>query len=64
LQASTKLGFKPKEAAAAVKQVPPNTSTSDAIRQILSRQPAMSESLTWSRAFDPSATLLKKIKPL
>ena len=64
LQALTKLGFKPKEAAAAVKQVPPNTSTSDAIRQILSRQPAMSESLTWSRAFDPSATLLKKIKPL
>jgi|688.fasta_scaffold322115_2 hypothetical protein len=64
LQALTKLGFKPKEAAAAVKQVPPNTSTSDAIRQILSRQPAMSESLTWSRDFDPSATLLKKIKPL
>jgi hypothetical protein len=64
LQALTKLGFKPKEAAAAVKQVPPNTSTSDAIRQILSRQQPMSESLTWSRDFDPSSTLLKKIRQL
>ena len=34
-------------------------------KQIAQQQPtAVAESLTWSRDFDPSATLLKKIKPL
>jgi hypothetical protein len=34
-------------------------------KQIAQKNPtAMAESLTWSRNFDPSATLLKKIKPL
>jgi hypothetical protein len=67
LQALAKLGYKPREAEAAVKQLPPNISTQDAIKQILRGTPATSdqatvESLSWSRGFDPSATLLKKIK--
>lgn len=67
LQALAKLGYKPKEAEAAVRQLPPNISTQDAIKQILRGTPATSdqamvESLTWSRGFDPSATLYKKIK--
>jgi hypothetical protein len=34
-------------------------------KQIAQKNPtAVAESLTWSRGFDPSATLLKKIKPL
>lgn len=65
LQALAKLGYKPREAEAAVRQLPPNISTQDAIKQILRGTPAtqaMVESLSWSRSFDPSATLLNKIK--
>jgi hypothetical protein len=62
LQALTKLGYTQKDAAAAVKKLPPNISTSDALRQILRAQKPVAESLTWSRSFDPSATLYKKIK--
>lgn len=62
LQALTKLGYTQKDAAAAVKQLPPNISTSDAVKQILRGQKPVAESLSWSRGFDPSATLLKKMK--
>jgi len=62
LQALTKLGYTQKDAATAVKKLPPNISTSDALRQILRAQKPVAESLTWSRSFDPSATLYKKIK--
>jgi hypothetical protein len=62
LQALTKLGYTQKDAAAAVKQLPPNISTSDAIKQVLRGQKPVAESLTWSRGFDPSAALLKKMK--
>lgn len=61
LQALTKLGYTQKDAAA-VKQLPPNISTSDAIKQVLRRQKPVAESLAWSRDFDPSAALLKKMK--
>jgi len=62
LQALTKLGYTQKDAAAAVKQLPPNISTSDAIKQVLRGQKPVAESLAWSRGFDPSAALLKKMK--
>jgi hypothetical protein len=62
LQALTKLGYTQKDAATAVKQLPPNISTSDAIKQVLRGQKPVAESLTWSRGFDPSAALLKKMK--
>jgi hypothetical protein len=62
LQALTKLGYTQKDAAAAVKQLPPNISTSDAIKQVLRGQKPVAESLAWSRDFDPSAALLKKMK--
>jgi hypothetical protein len=56
------LGYTAQQAAALAAKVPPGTSTEDALRQIL--QGKITESLTWSREFDPSATLLKKIKQL
>jgi hypothetical protein len=61
LQALTKMGFKTKEAEAAIKQLPPNISTNDAILQIL-RGKQMSESLTWSPNFDPGRSLYRQIK--
>jgi hypothetical protein len=54
------LGYTAQQAAALAAKVPPGTSTEDALRQILQRK--ITESLTWSRKFDPSATLLKKMK--
>lgn len=59
-QALANLGYSPQQVASLQKKVPPGTSTNDAIRQIL--QGTISESLTWSRGFDPSRTLLEKIK--
>jgi hypothetical protein len=43
-------------------KVPPGMSEQDAIKLALSGK--LRESLTWSRGFDPSATLLKKIRQL
>ena len=56
------LGYTVQQAAALAAKVPPGTSTEDALRQIL--QGKITESLSWSRGFDPSSTLLKKIKQL
>jgi hypothetical protein len=56
------LGYTAQQAAALAAKVPPGTSTEDALRQILQRK--ITESLSWSRNFDPSATLLKKIRQL
>ena len=61
LQGLIQLQFSPKEARAAIKQLPPNISTKDAILQIL-RGKQMSESLTWSRNFDPGRSLYRQIK--
>jgi hypothetical protein len=61
LQALTKMGFKTKEAEAAINRLPPNISTKDAILQIL-RGKQMSESLTWSKNFDPGRSLYHRIK--
>jgi len=61
LQALTKMGFKTKEAEAAINRLPPNISTKDAILQIL-RGKQMSESLTWSKNFDPGRSLYRRIK--
>jgi hypothetical protein len=61
LQALTKMGFKTKEAEAAINRLPPNISTKDAILQIL-RGKQMSESLTWSPNFDPGRSLYRQIK--
>jgi hypothetical protein len=61
-QALTSMGYTPQQAAALAAKVPQGTSTADAVKQIL--QGKISESLTWSRGFDPSRTLLKKIKQL
>jgi hypothetical protein len=62
LQALKKLGYKTKEAEAAIKQLPPNISTSDAIKQVLRGKPVTSESLTWSKNFDPGRSLYRRIK--
>jgi hypothetical protein len=59
-QALISLGYKSKEAAAMAAKVPPGTSIQNAIKLALAGK--LKESLTWSRNFDPSATLLKKIK--
>jgi hypothetical protein len=60
VQALTKMGYTAQQAAALAAKVPPGTNTSDAVKQIL--QGKITESLSWSRKFDPSATLLKKMK--
>ncbi len=60
VQALTGLGYTAQQAAALAAKVPQGTSTEDAVKQIL--QGRISESLTWSRNFDPSRTLLKKMK--
>jgi len=62
VQALKKLGYKSKEAEAAIRGLPPNISTSDAIRQILRGKPTTTESLTWSKNFDPGRSLYKKMK--
>jgi hypothetical protein len=59
-QALEKMGFTAPQAAALAAKVPPGTSEQDAIKLGLAGK--LNESLIWSRKFDPSATLLKKIK--
>jgi hypothetical protein len=61
-QALIKLGYSPQQAAISAKKVPPGMSEQDAIKLALSGK--LRESLTWSRGFDPSRTLLKKIRQL
>ena len=56
------LGYKPKQATAMAAKVPPGTPEQDAIKLALAGK--LNESLTWSRSFDPSSTLLKKIRQL
>ena len=60
--ALTSLGYPPQQAAAMAAKVPPGTNTQDAIKLALAGR--LNESLTWSRGFDPSRTLLKKIRQL
>lgn len=55
-----KLGYSQQGAAAMAAKVPPGTSEQDAIKMALAGK--LNESLSWSRRFDPSATLLKKMK--
>ena len=63
LQALKKLGYKSKEAEAAIRGLPPNISTSDAIRQILRGKPTTTtESLSWSRNFNPARSLYRRMK--
>ena len=59
-QALIKLGYSPQQAAISAKKVPPGMSEQDAIKLALSGK--LRESLAWSRGFDPSRTLLKKIR--
>ena len=54
------LGYTPKQATAMAARVPPGTPEQDAIKLALAGK--LNESLTWSRGFDPSAALLKKMK--
>ena len=61
-QALTNLGFTAQQSAAMAAKVPPGTSEQDAIKLGLAGK--LNESLIWSRNFDPSATLLKKIRQL
>jgi hypothetical protein len=61
-QALTNLGYTAQQAAAMAAKVPPGTSEQDAIKLGLAGK--LNESLTWSRNFDPSRTLLKKIRQL
>jgi hypothetical protein len=56
------LGYKPKQATAMAAKVPPGTPEQDAIKLALAGK--LNESLIWSRSFDPSSTLLKKIRQL
>jgi hypothetical protein len=62
VQALEKMGFTAPQAAAMAAKVPPGTSEQDAIKLGLAGK--LNESLIWSRKFDPSATLLKKIRQL
>ena len=61
-QALVNLGYTKQEAAAMAQKIPPGTSEQDAIKLALANK--LNESLTWSRNFDPSRTLLKKIRQL
>lgn len=62
VQGLISLGYAPQQAAAMAAKVPPGTNTQDAIKLALAGK--LNESLTWSRGFDPSRTLLKKIRQL
>jgi hypothetical protein len=62
VQGLISLGYAPQQAAAMAAKVPPGTNTQDAIKLALAGK--LRESLTWSRGFDPSRTLLKKIRQL
>ena len=59
-QALVSLGYSPQQSAAMTAKVPPGTNTQAAIKLALAGK--LNESLSWSRSFDPSRTLLKKIK--
>jgi len=61
-QALIKMGFTVPQAAAMAAKVPPGTSEQDAIKLGLAGK--LNESLIWSGNFDPSRTLLKKIRQL
>ena len=61
-QALTNLGFTAQQSAAMAAKVPPGTSEQDAIKLGLAGK--LNESLIWSRNFDPSRALLKKIRQL
>jgi hypothetical protein len=61
-QALIRLGYAPQQAAALAAKVPPGTDTQAGIKLALANK--LNESLTWSRNFDPSRTLLKKIRQL
>ena len=63
-QALIKLGYSPQQASAMSQRIPPNMPEQDAIKLALSGKLNVAESLTWSRGFDPSQTLLKKIRQL
>jgi hypothetical protein len=54
------MGYTAQQAAALAAKVPQGTNTNDAVKQIL--QGKITESLNWSRKFNPSAILLKKMK--
>jgi hypothetical protein len=54
------LGYTSKQATAMAAKVPPGTPEQDAIKLALAGK--LNESLTWSRDFDPSAALLKKMR--
>jgi hypothetical protein len=62
VQGLISLGYAPQQAAAMAAKVPPGTNTQDAIKLALAGK--LNESLTWSRGFDPSRTLLKKVRQL
>ena len=62
VQGLISLGYTPQQAAAMAAKVPPGTNTQDAIKLALAGK--LNESLSWSRGFDPSRTLLKKIRQL
>jgi len=57
-----RMGYSDSQARVLAKKVPQGTSTQEAVKQIL--QGRIAESLTWSQSFDPSRTLLKKIRQL
>jgi len=59
-QALIKMGFTAPQSAAMAAKVPPGTSEQDAIKLALAGR--LKESLVWSQSFDPSRTLLKKIR--
>ena len=61
-QALVRLGYSPQQAAALAAKVPPGTDTQAGIKLALANK--LNESLTWSHNFDPSRTLLKKIRQL
>ena len=57
--------FGSKEANDAIKNLPPDISIKDAVKQIFRNslgKPVTSESLTWSRNFDPGRSLYRQIK--
>ena len=61
-QALIKLGYTPQQAAAMIQKIPPGTNEQNAIKLALAGK--LNESLSWSRGFDPSRTLLKKIRQI
>ena len=57
--------FGSKEAKDAIKNLPPGISIKDAVKQIFRNslgKPVTSESLTWSRNFNPGRSLYRRMK--